>query len=277
MSQMKNCVDQWSSGKKMMSRLVLFVLPFFMFVAAMPGNAAAEETTQKDGWQFQANVYLWGASVGGKTATGDNIDVSFTDLLKKFQLGFMGGAGVRNGRWSLMTDVMYMKIKAKNSGQVTAPVGPGVNVSADATVKFQSWIVTPVLGYSIFDTDSVRLDLIGGARYLFLKPELDLSVAVGRLQPRNRTLSTSKDVWDGIVGIRGNVNLDKKWYIPYYLDMGAGDSPFTWQGMAGVGCKVSRTVDVVAAYRYLYWKFSNNKVIDKIDFNGPLVGMIFRF
>ena len=59
--------------------------------------------------------------------------------------------------------------------------------------------------------------------------------------------------------------------------MGTGDSAFTWQGMGGVGYKISKVVDVVAAYRYLYWKFEKNKVIDKLDFSGPMVGMIFRF
>jgi len=277
MRQTKNDFDQWSAIKKVLSRLILFVLPFFMLVGTMPASAAEQETARKDGWQFEANVYMWGAAVGGKTASGNNIDVSFSDLVKKLQLGFMGGAGVRNGKWSFTTDLMYMRLKDQSSGHVTAPVGPGVNVDVDATLKFQSWIVTPAFGYSIVDTDRVRLDLLAGARYLWLKPELDLGVAVGPLQPRNRTLSTSGSGWDGIVGIRGNVNLDKKWFIPCYVDIGTGDSPFTWQAMGGVGYKISKVVDVVAGYRYLYWKFSKNEVIDKMDFSGPAVGMIFRF
>ena len=277
MGKTKNVIDQWRAIRKIVSRLILFVLPFFMLVAAIPASAAPKEAERKDGWQFEANVYMWGASVGGETASGNTIDVSFSDLVKKLQLGFMGGAGVRNGKWSFTTDLLYMKLKDQNNGQVSAPIGPGINVNVDAELKFQAWVVTSALGYSIVDTDKVRLDLLAGARYLWLKPELDLDIHVGPLQPRNRTLSTSGSGLDGIVGIRGNVNLDKKWYVPYCVDAGTGDSPFTWQAMGGVGYKLSKVVDVVAAYRYLYWKFSKNEVIDKLDFSGPLVGVIFRF
>ena len=72
------------------------------------------------------------------------------------------------------------------------------------------------------------------------------------------------------------MNLDKNWFIPYYVDMGTGDSTFTWQGMGGIGYKFGN-VGVVAAYRYLYWKFDDNKVLDKLDFSGPMIGMVFRF
>jgi len=245
----------------------------------MPANAAEEETVTKDGWHFDANVYLWGASIGGKTANGDDLNVSFTDLLKSLEFGFMGGVGARNGNWSLMTDVMYMKLRHENSNQVTATVGPmghEINISTDATLRIQAWVVTPAIGYNIADTNKIRIDVLAGARYLWLKPELDLEVN-GPLQPRNKTISDSKGVWDGIVGIKGNVKLDKKWYVPYYADMGAGDSPFTCQTLVGVGYKVSKALDVVAAYRYLYWKFNDNKVIDKLDFSGPLVGVKFQF
>jgi len=112
-------------------------------------------------------------------------------------------------------------------------------------------------------------------RLFWLKPELDLDIS-GPLLGRSKQISTSGSVWDGIAGIRGNVNLDKNWYIPYYVDMGTGDSTFTWQGMGGIGYKFGN-VGVVAAYRYLYWKFDDNKVLDKLDFSGPMIGMVFRF
>jgi hypothetical protein len=67
-------------------------------------------------------------------------------------------------------------------------------------------------------------------RLFWLKPELDLDIS-GPLLGRSKQISTSGSVWDGIAGIRGNVNLDKNWYIPYYVDMGTGDSTFPWQGM----------------------------------------------
>ncbi|MGD1074758.1 MAG: hypothetical protein ABR903_01565 [Thermodesulfovibrionales bacterium] len=276
MSQTENDVHQWSAGAKRMSRLALLVLAFFMLVVAMPTGAAAEDTAQKDGWQFEANVYLWASSIDVTTPRGNDISVSFSDLVKNLKFGVAGGVGARYGRWSLMTDAMYMKLKHDGSGQVTEPAGPGgSDITANATVDVAAWLVTPTLGYSIVDTDRVRVDIFAGARYFWLKPELDLNIT-GTVQPRSRQFIDSGTVWDGIGGIRGNVSLDKNWYIPYYVDMGTGGSTFTWQGWGGIGYKFSK-LDVVAAYRYLYWKFDDNKVVDTLSFSGPAVGMVFRF
>jgi hypothetical protein len=40
--------DQWGAGTRMMRRLALFLLAFFILVAAMPLSAAAEETLRKE-------------------------------------------------------------------------------------------------------------------------------------------------------------------------------------------------------------------------------------
>jgi len=49
-------------------------------------------------------------------------------------------------------------------------------------------------------------------------------------------VDVSDTIWDGIVGFKGRVALgsDKKWYIPYYADVGTGQSDLTWQVLAGV-------------------------------------------
>ncbi len=275
----KGEVNHRAVAARRMKRTAFFVMMLFMLAAAVPAGAAAEETQRKEGWQFDADVYMWMPDLGAKTPQGDDIKISFDDLLKDLELAFMGGVAARNGRWSLMMDVLYMKLKQQNDKQVTASVGPEgheIDIAVDATVKLLAWVLTPAVGYTIFDNGKFRFDIIAGARYLWIKPELVLDVT-GPLQPREKKISDSGDVWDGIVGIRGNVNLNDKWYVPYYVDMGTGDSAFTTQGMAGFGYKISKVLDVVAAYRYLYWKFEDNKVLDKLHINGPLVGLRYRF
>jgi hypothetical protein len=266
--------DQGSAGTSGLSGFALFAFLFLMLVTVMPARAAAEETAQKDGWQFGANLYMWMPTFGGKSASGDTIKIDFGDLLKDLEFTYMGGVEARNGRWHITTDVIYMKLKQDNDGKVTLPLG--IDLKADATVKLQAWVVTPAVGYTLLDTEKVRMEALAGARYLWLKPELDLHVT-GPLQSRQKKISDSGDVWDGIVGVRGNVNLDKNWYLPYYVDLGTGDSNITWQWMAGFGCKVSKVVDVVATWRYLYWKFDDNKVLSHLYINGPLVGVKVRF
>jgi opacity protein-like surface antigen len=264
---------QERAGRRL-QRVALFIFMFLVVVAVVPARAAVEEPAQKDGWQFGANLYMWMPTFGGKTNSGDTIEIKFDELLNNLEFTYMGGFEARKGRWHLTTDVIYMKLQQDNNGKVTVPHGSGLKT--DATVKLQGWVVTPAVGYSFIDTEKVNLEFLAGARYLWLKPELDLDTT-GTLHEGAKDISDSGDVWDGIIGLRGNVNLDKNWYVLYYVDVGTGDSDLTWQWMAGVGAKVSKVVDVVAAWRHLYWKFKDNGVLDKLYINGPLLGVKFRF
>jgi opacity protein-like surface antigen len=255
-------------------RFALFTAIFLMLAVTVPGGATAEETAQPEGWQFGADVYLWTIGLGGETTGGDTIDVPFDNILENLDFAFSGNFHARNGKWHLSTDVIYLNVEGENSGQLTVP--GEIELKSDATVKMESWAVTPVIGYAFIDKDPISMEVVAGARYLYMKPELAFDIS-GQLNSSGKNISDSGYVWDGIVGIRGEVNLAKDWYVPYHADIGAGDSDYTWQAMAGVGYKISKKVDVVAAYRYLTWKFDNGKVLDSLDIDGPLVGLKFRF
>jgi opacity protein-like surface antigen len=263
-----------ASVRRRLSRLFLFTVSIFLLASGFPGSASAGETAQPEGWQFGADVYLWMISLGGETTGGDTIDVPFDNILENLDFAFSGNFHARNGKWHLSTDVIYLKVEGENSGQVDVP--GEIELKSDATVKMESWTVTPVIGYAFVDTDRVSMEVIAGARYLYMKPELAFDIT-GSLNSSGKTISDSGNVWDGIVGIRGVVRLAKGWYVPYYADIGTGDSDYTWQAMAGVGYRINQMVDVVAAYRYMEWKFDNGKVLDSLDINGPLIGLKFRF
>ena len=55
--------------------------------------------------------------------------------------------------------------------------------------------------------------------------------------------------------------------MPYYVDVGTGDSDLTWQAIGGIGYAFSWG-EVLAAWRYIDYKFNGNKIQD-INFNGP--------
>jgi len=69
---------------------------------------------------------------------------------------------------------------------------------------------------------------------------------------------------------------NRQWYVPYYLDVGAGESDLTWQGMAGLGYSFD-SIDVTGVWRYLDYDLGDSRPIKSIDFNGPAVGVTFRF
>lgn len=228
-----------------------------ILVVCAVGTVTAEESALNDAWEFDAAVYFWGASIGGESASGSGIDIDLEDILDNLEFAFMGSAGMRRGKWSLITDVIYLNIEDSDT------IGRGVG----AKVELSGWVVTPFLAYNLIDTERMSLDALAGARYLYLKADLN----VGRLRAE-----ASGSNWDGIIGIRGGVNLTEKWFLPYHLDIGAGESDMTWQAFGGVGYRF-KWFDVVAAYRYLRWDFDDNKALDDLYFHGPFLGLKFSF
>ncbi len=72
-----------------------FLLATFLLLVIVPcGTLAAEESSQKEGWEFDAALYLWGASIGGTTTEGDEIDVGFNDIIKNFDFGHTGNRSI---------------------------------------------------------------------------------------------------------------------------------------------------------------------------------------
>ena len=69
---------------------------------------------------------------------------------------------------------------------------------------------------------------------------------------------------------------DRQWSVPFYVDVGAGDSDLTWQGMVGLAYTM-KSVDVTAAWRYLDYDMGSHSPIQSINFNGPALGVSFRF
>ena len=207
-------------------------------------------------WEFGAEVYLWGASIGGKSSSSSNIDIDFDDLFDNLELAFMGTAAARKDSWMLVTDVIYMDVKASDTIS-----------SVDTSVELTAWIVTPMVGYALVDSDRGTLWALAGARYLYLDGDLKLGPLEG---------DDSGDVWDGVIGLRGSLNLSDKVYLSGHLDIGTGDTKRSWQGLAGIGYRFDR-FDLVAGYRYLDFDFDNNDVFDDLNLGGPMAGMKFYF
>jgi hypothetical protein len=140
-------------------------------------------------------------------------------------------------------------------------------------VELKGFITTLGGAYRFLETDTTRLNLVAGARYLWLKADLD--VDIGRLGVGG---SESDTVWDGIVGLRGKTDLNDKWYLTYYADVGGGNSKMTWQALAAINYRFQR-VDAVVGYRYLDWDFDDGDMLnfDELNLGGPFAGVKFLF
>ena len=269
-------------SRKNMKPLAWLAAGALSLVTAIPVTAAA--ATDSDQWEYDATLYLWGAAIDATTQTGGDIDLSFNDILKDLDMTFMGSFGAHKGKWSLLADAVYMDISQSDGGSETIPIlGGAVNLTknVDTDVSMKSWITTFGAGYNVIDNERGTVDLLGGARYLWLDVDikLDLSIKGSEdrlITSRKEKVSESDHVWDGIIGVRGKINLDKNWYLPYYVDVGTGGSQSTWQAMAGVGYTF-KWGDVLLAYRYLDYNFDSDFMLDDMNISGPALGARFRF
>jgi len=120
------------------------------------------------------------------------------------------------------------------------------------------------------------VDLMGGARRLRMKPTLGYAITgeLGQvvIPGRNGVKQVDEGVWDGIVGVKGRYTFgdDGKWFVPFYLDVGTGQSQLTWQISSGLGYSYNWG-SVFATWRYLDYKFPSGKALDHISMSGPML------
>ena len=217
------------------TRISVIVALCFAIFTFNPVLAQTDSSATQDQWQYSGAIYLWGANIGGKTIRGSEVEVGFSDLVDNLEMAFMGAFAARKNNWSLLTDVIYLNLGVDNTVDLSVPVGPiQVPVTTSASLDLEGLVLHFAGGYSLYSEGKSRLDLIGGARYLDLDTGLFLELQ--SLGPgQSRTISDSLTAWDGIVGLMGHASLGERWFLPYYVDVGAGDSEFTWQATVGIG------------------------------------------
>lgn len=81
-------------------------------ISMAPATAVAADSSAEDDWQFKAGVYLYAAGIKGETASGSDLDISFTDLINNLDMAFMGNVEARKSKWSLAADVIYLDVGA---------------------------------------------------------------------------------------------------------------------------------------------------------------------
>ena len=260
----------------------------------MPGLAAAEPvvtegTRGNDGWQFGALVYLYYADVRtvATLPNGSTSDVTIdaSDLLNNLQFAAMGSFEARKGQWGVFSDLIYMDVSKSKSQfhQLTlGNVGLPADVSANVDFGLKSLVWTIAGTYRVVAKPGTVMDLIAGARLLDTRVSLayTLNGNVGPIPIPERTGNsevTDHNI-DGLVGLKGRVSFgnDLKWFVPYYGDVGTGDSELTWQVMSGLGYGFNWG-EVIGGWRYVDYKFKSDSPVDSESFNGPLLGVAFHW
>jgi hypothetical protein len=209
---------------------------------------AASRAETPDEWQFNATIYAWLPSINMDlsfpTGGGSSADVTASDILDALNFTFMGALGAQKGKWGLWTDVIYLDLGSSTKqtrdlevGGVPLPVG----VTGKADLNLTAWLWTTVGTYRVVDHPNYQMDVLAGARMLNVSTDLKWSLTGDLGDPPIIDTSGKSDLsdtlWDGVVGLRGRAEFgdDHKWFVPYYFDIGTGDSDLTWQAIGGIG------------------------------------------
>jgi hypothetical protein len=247
-----------------------------MLMATSAAMGAPKESS--DDWQFGAVIYGWLPSLSGDLqlgarGPGGEISIGADKIIDNLQFTLMGSFEARMGAWSGFTDVIYLDLGGDKSKSVSVPDGT-IRIPLDADLGMKGWIWTLGGAYTVWRDQRSHLDLLAGARLLSL--DLDLKLMGGGPLQLSRKLSESVDLWDGIVGAKGRIALNDRWFLPYYADVGTGDSDLTWQLFGGVGYAFDWG-EVSLAYRYLVYDQGSDKPLQNIGFGGPKLGGGVRF
>ena len=226
---------------------------------------------------------------GGASA---NVEISGEDILEALNFAFMLQGEARKGRWLIATDLIYLDFGSQDSEVRSVDFNPGsgpinlttTQLNAGTQSSLDAWAWTLVGGYNMVNDAAATLDLIAGFRYFDVKVRTDWNLTAAVTGPagtatfaRAGTVERSSDLFDGIVGARGRFRLgDSQWFVPYHVDIGAGSSDLTWQGVLGVGYAF-KWGDAVLSYRYLYYDEGDDKFLQELSFGGFALGVNFRF
>jgi len=264
----------------------LVALIFGVIAIAPVAPVSAEEDMFDGKWHFAITPYLWLPDMSGtityQNPAGAGGSLTATaepdSYLQSLDFAAMFAGEARKGDALIFTDYIYLHLGGHDSA-VQSVTGPGGNVEVPFNEN-GSWSVvanvwTLAGGYSVLHKPEGFLDLFGGVRLLNLSSSVgwNFSGPVGSLA-KTGSISQTNNVWDAIVGLKGQVRLgESSWFVPYYADIGGASSNWTWQAALGVGYHFGWG-DAVLLVRSL--SYSVNDEID-LRMTGPVFGATFKF
>ena len=282
-------------------------------LAPMPTKAIVTPGSIVNPWTFTATPYGWvplmkgSVTLKGRTA---DVNVDYSDISKivkqseipKDLMAFMGSFEARNGRFSIFSDVVYLKI-AEDGSMFRTRGNDFINgsVSASAALKYQMVIAELAAAYELVHWGSnatpmsgTGIDVYAGGRLWWMQAELsaaisatvnilDLTLSGGRAIAK----SPSVDWVDPLVGLRLRHQIGPGLNLTVSGDVGGFDvgSKFSWQSIAAVNYDFYTSKSVVwsgmLGYRALYVDYTQGSGRTQFEYDvtmhGPIMGVTARF
>ncbi len=270
-----------------MKKLPLLLTAMVATATFLPTGRAQAQAS--DDWKFGASIYIYLPSLSGETSLpvsgGGNVGAPAESVMSKLEGAFMGTFEGRRGQVGFFTDLMYVKFGDTKSATRDFTVGgadlpAGATASTDATLKGYLWTVGG--DYLVANNHGTTMSVFLGARMLDVNMSFRwaLSGNIGSIPLPDQAGSFygSYINWDAVVGIRGRLALGDagRWYIPYYLDVGTGQSRLTSVGVVGVGYSFSWG-DIDVGYRYVNYDMKSGGFLHDLKLSGAQVSYSYHW
>jgi len=254
-------------------------------VGACSVPAAAQ--TLSNQWQYGVFIYGYFPRISGSATfpTGQSVDITVdpNQIIHNLKFTVMGSFAAQKGPWGVFVDLLYLDVSGSKSATRALSIGnlpipAGVTANANPDVRSTIWTFGP--SYRLVATPEVTFDVLAGARELYLRQDLgfQFSADVGPFvgPGRQGSVGIKTTNWDGLIGAKGRFAFGNRheWFLPYYFDVGTGQSHLTWQAIGGLGYAFTWG-EVVGLWRYLDYRFSKDDTSFKL--NGPAIGVAFHW
>jgi hypothetical protein len=223
-------------------------------------------------WSFTVAPYVWGTAVQGTVATLPplppvKVDASFGDIIKQANLGFVGAFELRKGKVGFITDIVWLKLSAESSA-LPSPFTHTLNLESE------SFMGTALGAYRAIKRERGWLDLVVGVRGWYVDTSLD--VGPGILLP-GRTISHTEGWVDVIGGARARINLGQRFYATAWTLGGGGSSQSVVDLTGTIGYAFTDNISATAGYRYIKVDYSKSGFVWNVEYQGPILGGMFKF
>lgn len=238
-----------------------------------------------DGWRSSFTIYGWlpgvDAELGVPVDTGTAVSKSNTDILDNLRGALMLSFDTHNGDWGFYGDGDWVKF-SNQEGTFRSIGGQHVDAALNTRWDFKGGLITLAGLYTLTHSPSGYTDLVFGGRYFWVKTnvkwDFTLSGGGGNLDIANSgKVAGNSHFSNAIIGLRGRwQNGTTGWYVPYYADVGTGDSDLTSTLQIGVGYAWTWG-DLGLDWRWVHYDQGDSELVRHVDLSGPSLGLTWHF
>lgn len=269
---MKNSITRTSSIA-IRSAIVAATTLTCVYGGSSEPSIAPEPAASPSPWEFRIEPYAWltalDGTVGVLNQTG-SLDAGFDEIWDVLDFAAALQMELRNGRWGIIADGFY--------SDLSQDFTPPTRLHTNGNIEMQQFIGELYGAFRFAESPSGFVDAYAGIRYNYLSIDLTAD-AINPKVDNNIDVSDSKDWIDPIIGLRGQWNINEKWFLAGKGDIGGFEvsSDFAWSLQATVGYNFTENVFAELGYRYLDTDYKDGGLTYDIEQAGLYTGLSIRF